>query len=144
MSENLKKHQSTIIDVDFVNELFSECESKLMDTFCNVEREIFMNSHHNDYKKIMAETLRSFNSPSYLSQHNAQRYIEILDVDLNQPMEFPHRPNYIGPRYASVRYNKFSVTTTNLSRLPIEVLLKWFVLIYEEKIAFGGFFYSLV
>ncbi|KII61273.1 hypothetical protein RF11_03069 [Thelohanellus kitauei] len=140
MSENLKKHKSTIINVNFIKQLFIGCESKLMNTFWNVDGEIYMNTHYNDIKKIMAETFRSFNRSNLLSQHNAQRFIEILDMDLNQTFGFPQRPDSVGPRPALIGYINFSVCTTNLSKLPIEVLLKWFVLIYEEKIAFGGFF----
>ncbi|KII63727.1 hypothetical protein RF11_08719 [Thelohanellus kitauei] len=141
MNEDLKKNQSSIINVDFIRMLFTKCELHLLNTFRYVGPEIFIDTN---YKKIMALTLSSFNASNYLSQENAQSFMRILSRDTNTPPTFPLFSDIFHPISDSIRPNDFSEGTIRLSQLPIEDILRWFMLIYEVKIVFGGVLYDIV
>ncbi|KII73873.1 hypothetical protein RF11_10063 [Thelohanellus kitauei] len=134
--EDLKSNEVRIIDEDFINSVFSTCESHLKNAFDNQISEVSRQKHYIYYKLIMAKTILSFNQNSYLD-HNRTEY-----VLRNRIVGSINSSDFYGTEYKNddlfdAIYDCIKSEETNSCfQKHIQGMLRWFTLIYEMKFIF--------
>ncbi|KII60856.1 hypothetical protein RF11_00609 [Thelohanellus kitauei] len=136
--DDVKSDHLSMINDDFIQGVFSACEFHLLDSLQEESSEDDISSEYQMCNQAMSMTVRSFNESNYLDQHTAEYYIRVCESSSNNSSPIPiddDDDSYNTSDSTSV--SDISPHTTMLSDLPIPVLLRWFIMIFEMKFLFG-------
>ncbi|KII73296.1 hypothetical protein RF11_04881 [Thelohanellus kitauei] len=136
MYEDVKSKIANRFNEDFINGVFSECQSYLWNIYEKLEPEILHIDAYDICRQIMAKTLYSFNESNYLDDRTAQHYIRQFNVESCNNLRVSSNDDYFGMHESVIASNR-PLQTNVFSKLPFHGLLRWFGLIFEMKLIFG-------
>ncbi|KII66669.1 hypothetical protein RF11_12697 [Thelohanellus kitauei] len=138
MYEDLNSNLLSMITNNFLMNAFSECKSHLLDTYDNQGPHVVEKDSYKVFKYALADILTSFHESNHLNKKEVQSLMEICKICSRMYSPTKRKNSNSGYGRDSICISYESLPSHAFPKMPLQGLLKWFMLLFEIKFIFGG------
>ncbi|KII61601.1 hypothetical protein RF11_07523 [Thelohanellus kitauei] len=141
--EDVKSIVSSVINPDFMKDVFTKCESYLLNDFQNQlpEPSVYIDEYI-EFSKVLSWIIHSINENKHLDRTEAVYYLSLCQIHSGNVSTDKNKSHDSGSDTDVILVPNISEEITKLYRFSFLNLLNWLALICQMKFVFGDITYK--